>query len=139
MSFFESTPIGRIQNRFTKDLTAVEFQLPCSFKDVTYCVLDALANIIMISYATPLFLIVIIPLTIIYSIILRFYVTSYSKFKRLDSASRSPIFSHFGETLTGISSIRAYKCQERFIKNIEQKVDDNNRFFYPSIVCKMYL
>ena len=68
MQFFESTPIGRILNRFTKDLTAIEFQLPCSFKDVVYSVLDALSNIILISYSTPL--IVIVPLTIIYLIIL---------------------------------------------------------------------
>ena len=70
MQFFESTPIGRILNRFTKDLTAIEFQLPCSFKDVVYSVLDALSNIILISYSTPLFLIVIVPLAIIYLIIL---------------------------------------------------------------------
>ena len=67
----------------------------------------------------------------------RYYVAAMRQLRRLNSVTRSPIFSHFGETLTGISSIRAYKVQNRFIESIERIVDENNQFFYPSIICKM--
>lgn len=64
----------------------------------------------------------------------RYYVASCSKLKRLDSVSRSPIFSHFGETLNGISTIKAYKAESMFQNEIEKRIDSNNEFFYPSTI-----
>ena len=60
-------------------------------------------------------------------------MASSSQLKRLDAVTRSPIYSHFSETLNGISSIKAYKAQPRFINLIEQKINENNSFFYPSL------
>jgi len=139
ISFFESTPIGRILNRFSKDINSVEFQLPMSYKDFTYCSLDVISILIVISVSSPWTLLVLIPLTIVYILIQRLYVASCSKLKRLDSASKSPIFSHFGETLTGISTIRAYNAHARFIKIIEERVDENNQFAYPTVACNLWL
>ena len=45
---------------------------------------------------------------------------------RLDSATKSPVFSHFSETLTGVSTIRAYKSKERFVKRMHKNMDNNN-------------
>ncbi|CAF1116160.1 unnamed protein product, partial [Brachionus calyciflorus] len=134
MQFFESTPIGRILNRFSKDLNSVEFIIPVFFKDFFYCLFDLITASVVISISTPLFLTVLAPIAIVYFFIQRYYVSSSSKLKRLDSASKSPIFSHFGETLNGISTIKAYKAQHRFINAIEKKIDYNNSFFYPSMV-----
>ena len=53
--------------------------------------------------------------------------------KRLDSVTRSPIYTHFQETITGVASIRAYRQQERFITENEKKVDMNQIAYYPSI------
>jgi len=139
ISFFESTPVGRILNRFSKDINSVEFQLPMSYKDFTYCSLEVIAILVVISVSTPWSLLAFTPLTIIYILIQRLYVASCSKLKRLDSASKSPIYSHFGETLTGISTIRAYNAQARFIGIIEQRVDENNQFAYPTVACNLWL
>jgi hypothetical protein len=54
--------------------------------------------------------------------------------RRLNSVTRSPIFSHFGETLSGISTVRAYKCQDRFIDGMNDKIDDNLLFYYPDVL-----
>ena len=64
----------------------------------------------------------------------RIYVTTSRQLKRLDSVSRSPIFSHFGETIQGAITIRAYGQQERFIQESQNKVDNNHMCYYPWIV-----
>ena len=58
--------------------------------------------------------------------------------RRLNAVTRSPIFSHFGETLSGVSSVRAYKVQSRFIDVMNDKIDDNLLFFYPDWLSNRY-
>lgn len=139
MSFFESTPVGRILNRFSKDINSVELNLPRSYTEFLFCGLDVFMIVVVISISTPYVLIAFIPLAIFYAFIQRLYVASCSKLKRLDSASRSPIYSHFGESLNGISTIRAYQAEERFIQLIEQRVDLNSQFAYPNVACQLWL
>ncbi|RMZ95784.1 canalicular multispecific organic anion transporter 1 [Brachionus plicatilis] len=134
MQFFESTPIGRILNRFSKDIINLEFIIPAAFRDFIYCVFDLITTAVVITLSTPLFLAVIVPISIIYVFIQRFYVVSSSKLKRLDATTRSPIYSHFGETLNGLSTINAYNAQSRFINLLEKKINENNSYFYPSMV-----
>jgi ABC-type multidrug transport system fused ATPase/permease subunit len=69
----------------------------------------------------------------------RYYVTSTRQIKRLEAISKSPIFSHFGETLNGISTIRAFGAQKRFIEQMENKIDENLIFFYPNNVVLRYI
>ena len=54
--------------------------------------------------------------------------------KRLECATLSPIYSHFQESVTGASSIRAYGQTDRFIQMADSKVDDNDIAYYP-IIC----
>uniref|UniRef100_UPI004038F946 LOW QUALITY PROTEIN: multidrug resistance-associated protein 1 n=1 Tax=Callospermophilus lateralis TaxID=76772 RepID=UPI004038F946 len=69
----------------------------------------------------------------------RFYVASSRQLKRLESVSRSPVYSHFNETLLGVSVIRAFEEQERFIRQSDLKVDENQKAYYPSIVANRWL
>nr|APD26508.1 ATP-binding cassette transporter subfamily C member 1 X1 protein [Brachionus koreanus] len=134
MHFFESTPIGRILNRFSKDIINLEFIIPVAFRDLVYCIFELITIAFVITFSTPLFLAVLIPIFFIYIFIQRFYVASSSKLKRLDATTRSPIYSHFGETLNGLSTINAYNAQSRFTNLLEKKINENNSFFYPSMV-----
>ena len=59
--------------------------------------------------------------------------------KRLDSASKSPIFSHFSESLSGVSSIRAYKVQHRFISDMQDRVDGNLLYYFPNNISNRWL
>lgn len=62
----------------------------------------------------------------------RFYVATSRQLKRLESVSRSPIYSHFSETVTGSSIIRAYGRIEDFEAISDAKVDNNLRKAYPN-------
>lgn len=62
-------------------------------------------------------------------------MASSRQLKRLESVSRSPIYTHFNETLLGTSVIRAFGEQERFIGESDQRVDHNQKAYYPSIVA----
>ena len=59
--------------------------------------------------------------------------------KRLDSVSKSPVFSHLGETLNGISTIKAYKAEKRFCETIQNRIDENNIFYYPINVLERFV
>ena len=63
----------------------------------------------------------------------RLYVATSRQLKRLESITRSPIYSHFQETLLGVATIRAYRQQQRFIGESESRVDYNQLAYYPSI------
>ena len=70
-----------------------------------------------------------------YYFVQRIYVATSRQLKRLESVTKSPIFSHFGETLNGVATIRAFSLQHDFIKRSERLVDDNQKANYPAIVA----
>ena len=69
MSFFDSTPIGRIVNRFSKDINSVDFGLPDQLGNMFDAVVSIICTILVIVYNIPIFVIVIVPLTIIYLVV----------------------------------------------------------------------
>lgn len=129
--FFDSTPIGRIMNRFSKDMEGVDQELPTMASAVFRFTLGALATTLLIAYITPGFLLFGVFIMGLYWLIGVFYLSASREIKRIDSISKSPIYQHFGETLSGVSTIRAYGVGNRFISDSFSKVDNNNRpFFY---------
>uniref|UniRef100_A0A182Y9Z9 ABC-type glutathione-S-conjugate transporter n=2 Tax=Anopheles stephensi TaxID=30069 RepID=A0A182Y9Z9_ANOST len=76
---------------------------------------------------------------VIYYLIQKFYIATSRQLKRLESVTRSPIYSHFGESITGQSTIRAYGQQDRFMNESEQRVDYNQLTSYPSIIANRWL
>lgn len=78
-----------------------------------FCVVQVVGTLVVISMSTPIFTAVILPIGLLYYFVQRFYVASSRQLKRLESVSRSPIYSHFGETIQGAPTIRAYNVQKR--------------------------
>ncbi|NWI81359.1 MRP2 protein, partial [Dryoscopus gambensis] len=139
MSFFDTTPTGRIVNRFAKDIFTVDETIPMSFRSWLSCLMAIISTLIMICLATPFFAVVIVPLSVFYYFVLRFYVSTSRQLRRLDSVTRSPIYSHFGETVSGLSVIRAYGHQERFLKQNETTMDINQKSVYSWIISNRWL
>ncbi|XP_074237719.1 multidrug resistance-associated protein 1 isoform X9 [Saimiri boliviensis] len=139
MSFFERTPSGNLVNRFSKELDTVDSMIPQVIKMFMGSLFNVVGACIIILLATPIAAVIIPPLGLIYFFVQRFYVATSRQLKRLESVSRSPIYSHFNETLLGVSVIRAFEEQERFIRQSDLKVDENQKAYYPSIVANRWL
>uniref|UniRef100_A0A672Q8Q0 ABC-type glutathione-S-conjugate transporter n=1 Tax=Sinocyclocheilus grahami TaxID=75366 RepID=A0A672Q8Q0_SINGR len=126
-SFFDTTPIGRIINRFSKDIYVIDEVLPSTVLMFLGTFFASLSTMIVIIFSTPIFALVIGPLALIYFFVQRFYVATSRQLKRLESVSRSPIYSHFSETITGTSVIRAYGRNTAFVLLSDMKVWSRSR------------
>lgn len=92
-----------------------------------------------ISYETPLFLAFVVPVLICYYVLQRYYVATTRQLKRLESVTRSPILNHFSETILGVSTIKAYGATDRFISEVNRRVDQNQRCYYPSAIASCWI
>lgn len=139
MSFFDTTPQGRIMNRFSKDVDVADNTLPQSIRMWLMMFFNVVGVFIVIGVSTPIFLAVVPVFLVIYYAVQKFYIATSRQLKRLESVTRSPIYSHFGESITGQSTIRAYGEQERFKMESEKRVDYNQLMSYPSIIANRWL
>ncbi|KAL4648167.1 canalicular multispecific organic anion transporter 2 isoform X2 [Arapaima gigas] len=138
-SFYDTTPIGRIINRFSKDIYVIDEVLPSTVLMFLGTFFSSISTMIVIISSTPVFAVVIAPLALIYFFVQRFYVATSRQLKRLESISRSPIYSHFSETITGTSVIRAFGRHNAFVLLNDFKVDENQKSYYPGIVSNRWL
>ncbi|OQR75813.1 multidrug resistance protein-like [Tropilaelaps mercedesae] len=139
MSFFDTTPLGRLVNRFSKDIDTVDLAIPQTIRSWIMCFLQVIVTLAIISCHARIFLAVIIPVGLLYYGIQVVYIESSRQLKRLESVTRSPIFSHFSETLAGVNTIRAYQYEEVFVQESNNRVDINNQCYYPSTVSNRWL
>lgn len=139
MSFFDTTPLGRILNRFSKDEHTIDEVLPRNFNMYIRVFAQVIATVLIITFSTPFFLLLIIPLAFVYMAVQRYYLSTSRELKRLDSVGKSPIYSHFQETIQGVSTIRAYDQQRTFIFQNQKRLDNNQKAYFPSITCNRWL
>lgn len=127
--FFDSTPLGQIMNRFSKDVEAVDQEVAPIAVGVIGCLTSVITIIVLISVITPGFLIAGVFITAIYFAIGAFYLRSSVDLKRLESVQKSPLYQQFGETLSGVTTIRAYGHEQRFAQDNLHRIDTHNRPF----------
>ncbi|KAM7180183.1 multidrug resistance-associated protein 1-like isoform 2-T2 [Macrochelys suwanniensis] len=139
LQYFETNPVGQIINRFTKDMFIVDLRFHYYLRTWLNCTLDVIGTILVIMSASPLFILVVIPLGYLYFIIQRYYIASSRQIRRLAGASHSPVISHFSETLLGLSTIRAFGHQERFVRQNKDVVNENLVCFYNNVISNRWL
>uniref|UniRef100_A0A8D2JDE4 ATP-binding cassette sub-family C member 6 n=1 Tax=Varanus komodoensis TaxID=61221 RepID=A0A8D2JDE4_VARKO len=139
MAFFEQTPSGNLLNRFSKEMDAIDSIIPDKLKSLLGFLFQLLEIYIAIMVATPIAVVAIVPLTVLYATFQSFFVTTSCQLRRLETASRSPIFSNLSETFHGSSIIRAYKAQQRFVLQNDYRVDENQRASFPALVADRWL
>ncbi|KAI8806740.1 P-loop containing nucleoside triphosphate hydrolase protein [Cladochytrium replicatum] len=123
MSFFDANPIGRIMNRFSKDVMSVDQRLIFVMFLFALGATGLLGSLVAICFASPIMLVVILPVTVAYWYLLNFYRNTLREVKRLESNSRSPLYAHISETLAGVMSVRAYGAEARFVDKERELID----------------
>ena len=128
--FFDSTPVGRILQRFSRDIESVDIYLQWSFIAVINCILQITVSIFLILALLPLMVLIIIPVLYGYYLIQKNYRSPAREAKRFDSVARSPRYSHFKETLQGLVVIRSFSKENWFLESFFEKLTESQKMSY---------
>ncbi|EZG83063.1 putative multidrug resistance-associated protein 1 [Gregarina niphandrodes] len=139
VQFFESNPIGRLSNKFSKDLYTIDESLPSTLYSFLSQFVNVIGVFMAIGIVIPEMVLVILPTLTLYIMIERMYVTVARQFKRIDSISRSPVFTHFSESLDGAKTIRVMKCVDQFIGHHLKWLDESMSAIYIYTVSNRWL
>jgi ABC-type multidrug transport system fused ATPase/permease subunit len=131
--FFDSNPVGRILNRLSQDVDAVERELPMSFNQMIGAFISTVGSLAVLIIALPPVLLFLGPVFWAYYRLQKDFRESGREVKRLRSISRSPRFAHFKETLEGLTVIRALHRQALFMDKYYKTLGDDARSFYGMI------
>jgi ABC-type multidrug transport system fused ATPase/permease subunit len=138
MRFFETTPVGRIINRFSKDLSDIDLTVMFTIMRFGTVLLGAFVRLVLVSIVTPPFSVAFF-LIYFYWLIAKYYLATSRELKRIESVSSSPIYALFGESLNGTSTIRAYGAENQFLRKIEKRVDANHRAYFYLFATNQWL
>uniref|UniRef100_A0AAY4E1V3 Multidrug resistance-associated protein 4 n=1 Tax=Denticeps clupeoides TaxID=299321 RepID=A0AAY4E1V3_9TELE len=121
--FFDVNPIGRVLNRFSKDVGQLDSMLPWTFVDFTQVFLQILGVVAVAASVIPWILIPVLLLLIGFLFLRRYFLQTSRDVKRLEATTRSPVFSHLSSSLQGLWTIRSCKAEERFQKTFDEHQD----------------
>ncbi|KAL3847030.1 hypothetical protein ACJMK2_017966 [Sinanodonta woodiana] len=130
MKFFDTTPVGRIVNRFSSDLDEVDIQLPTVTEILIQNSLQIIFSVAMICYVSPWFLLALIPFVICFVLLNKIFASGVKELKRHAAITRSPFLSHVTATVQGIFTIGAYQKEKQFSEKFHRLLDINSAPFY---------
>ncbi|XP_057763901.1 ABC transporter C family member 12-like [Salvia miltiorrhiza] len=139
MVFFHTNPIGRVINRFSKDLGDIDRNVAGLVNGFLTQLWQLLSTFVLIGIVSTVSLWAIMPLLILFYAAYLYYQSTSREVKRLDSITRSPVYAQFGEALNGLSSIRAYKAYDRMAGINGRSMDNNIRFTLVNISSNRWL
>ncbi|XP_061494358.1 ATP-binding cassette sub-family C member 9 isoform X2 [Rhineura floridana] len=124
--FFDTTPLGLILNRFSADTNIIDQHIPSTLESLSRSTLLCLSAIGMISYATPQFVVALVPLGIAFYFIQKYFRVASKDLQELDDSTQLPLLCHFSETAEGLTTIRAFRHEPRFKQHMLELTDTNN-------------
>lgn len=130
MRFFDTNPAGRILNRFSKDMGAVDEFLPKAILDATQIILNMVGSVVVTAIVNPLFLVPVAVLAVVFGWVRKVYLKTSKNIKRIEGTTRSPVFTHISATLNGLSTIRAFGAQAVLIDEFDSHQDLHTSCWY---------
>lgn len=121
--FFHGTPSGRITSRFSADMSDVDYSIPSSISSLVDAILGIVTGVGVVCVQAPFYVAIVVPLTLQYLRVQNKYRKVSIELKKLDSGSKSPLFSYFREVLAGLETIRGYRLQRHMVKKHYQLLD----------------
>ncbi|XP_060250608.1 ATP-binding cassette sub-family C member 4-like isoform X19 [Ovis aries] len=137
--FFHRNPIGRILNRFSKDIGHMDDLLPLTFQDFIQAFLLVVGVVGVMVAAVPWTAIPVIPLGIIFFFLRRYFLETSQDVKRLECTTRSPVFSHLASSLQGLWTIRAYKAEQKFQELFDAHQDLHSEAWFLLLTMSRWL
>jgi ABC-type multidrug transport system fused ATPase/permease subunit len=138
-AWFDTTPMGRILNRLTKDIDTLDNTLGDALRMLVSTAANIVGAIVLISIVEPYFLIAVFGVFVIYGQLAFWYQKSALAFKRIDGVLRSPLYAHFSESLAGVAVIRSFDANQRFVEDNCRYMSIENRAYYLTIVNQRWL
>lgn len=130
LRFFEANPVGRILNRFSRDLEAIELALPASLLDAGHCVFEALAICLVVAIVAPITIVILTPVTVLYLLLQRMFRPISRDTQRLSSLTISPVFALLSESLNGVETIRSARLATTLESRFLSLLVINTRVLY---------
>lgn len=139
MSFFDTTPLGRITNRFSRDVDVMDNNLSDAVR-MFFLTMGMVTSVFILVIAYfYYFVIALVPLYCIFVFAAAYYRASAREVKRYESVLRSGMFAKFSEGLTGVASIRAYGLKDRFVKELRESIDSMDGAYFLTFANQRWL
>nr|XP_045748082.1 ATP-binding cassette sub-family C member 12 [Mirounga angustirostris] len=126
MSFFDTTPTGRLMNRFSKDMDELDVRLPFHAENCLQQFFMVLFILVILAAVFPAVLLVLAGLAVGFFILLRIFHRGVQELKKVENISRSPWFSHITSSMQGLGIIHAYDKKEDCISKFKMLNDENS-------------
>nr|UJH94428.1 Yor1.1 [Starmerella bombicola] len=139
MSYFDSTPLGRIINRFTDDIANLDTQMFMELRMTLMSSSILLASIVTIFVYIPWAILALLPIILVAFVLLNYYRASARELKRINSLFRSSMFTLVTESISGMAVILSYKREKIFAKDLNKRIDDMNVSFQINLASQYWL
>ena len=130
MRFFDTTPVGRILNRLSRDQDELDSRLPWIAESFIRFASRILISLVFICVIFPWFTIALIPIGILFVLLNIVFRRTLRELKRLDNLTRSPLFSHLTATVQGLPTLHAYNKTQEYMIRFNQLIDNSTAPFY---------
>jgi ABC-type multidrug transport system fused ATPase/permease subunit len=125
--FLDTTPVGRIISRFSKDIKNIDSSFTETFADVAEITISLAIKFVVVLALVPLFSLPALAIGLLGAFIGEVYIHGQLSVKREMSNAKSPLFSHFSAAVSGIVSIRAYGAQKKLMREAQKRADKYTR------------
>ncbi|XP_058074516.1 ABC transporter C family member 3-like isoform X2 [Magnolia sinica] len=127
MSFFDATPSGRILNRASTDQSAVDVSIPFQIGSVAFSIIQLLGIIAVMSQVAWQVFVVFIPTVAACIWYQRYYITAARELSRFVGVRNAPIIQHFAESISGLTTIRSFNQESRFMRETLHLIDGHSQ------------
>lgn len=139
VAFFDTTPQGRITHRFSKDVDAVDNVVGEQLRIFISTLVQVIGTIIVVSIILPVFVAIAAGVLLLYIWTGMYYRPAARELRRLNNLLRSRIYEHFGESLSGLPTLKAFGVMDRFVEDNALKIDTENTAYWLSIAAVRWL
>nr|AKC42147.1 ABCC4 [Petromyzon marinus] len=137
--FYDVNPIGRVLNRFSKDIGQMDDLLPITFLDFAQTSLQIVGAMSVAVGVVPWVMIPVVPLLVVFFLLRRYYLLTARNIKRLEATARSPVFSHLSSSLQGLPVVRAFHVQRHFQSTFDSLQDVHTEAWFLFLTTSRWL